>query len=65
MTELKDNKDTFGKTFQEIIFDIVEKYNYPVCFNFPIGHKEENYPVIIGAKINLEVNNMFSEMHYE
>ena len=65
ITGVKDNEISFGKTAYEIIQDITKEYNYPVCFNFPIGHGEKNHPVIIGAKINLEVNNMFSEMHYE
>ena len=64
MTELKDNDDSFGKTFEEIIFDIVKKYNYPVCFNFPIGHGSQNHPVIIGADITLEVKSDFVKMNY-
>ena len=64
MTELKDNEDSFGKTYQKIIFDIVKKYNYPVCFNFPIGHGFQNSPVIIGSYITLEVESDFVKMNY-
>lgn len=46
----------FGKTAYEIIRETVEEYNYPVCFGFPAGHIPENYPLILGANIFLEVN---------
>src|ERR1043165_7443526 len=41
-----DNQDTerpFGQTVEEIIWDKVQEYNYPICFNFPCGHQEVNY----------------------
>lgn len=27
----------------------------PVVFNFPVGHTNENYPLVVGAKVELEV----------
>jgi muramoyltetrapeptide carboxypeptidase len=38
MTEMKDNTVPFGKTAQEIVFDAVKEYNYPVAFGLPAGH---------------------------
>ena len=43
---------------------LVKKYNYPVCFNFPIGHGFQNSPVIIGSYITLEVESDFVKMNY-
>tara|TARA_B100001250_G_scaffold400162_1_gene410382 strand:+ start:478 stop:1404 length:927 start_codon:yes stop_codon:yes gene_type:complete len=65
MTGIKDNEKTFGKHPSQIIKDIIKKYEYPVCFNFPIGHTQTNHPVIIGLKIRLEVNDIFSSICYE
>lgn len=39
----------------ESIKKIVSKYNYPIAFNFPVGHVKENYPLIHGARVNFEV----------
>ena len=53
-----DNKDTerpFGKTVYEIIRDIIEEYDYPVCFDFPVSHSNENYALKIGVRYKLEV----------
>lgn len=55
MTEMKDNTIPYGKTAEEIIFDTVKEYNYPLCFNFPAGHIEKNMGLYFGKKAKLEV----------
>lgn len=45
----------FGKNADEIIRNLVEEYNYPVCFGFPAGHTGQNFPLIMGATIEMEV----------
>lgn len=55
MTDMKDNTIPFGKTVEEIIYDAVKMYDYPVCFNFPSGHIKDNYAFIHGEKIRLVV----------
>ncbi len=54
-TEMKDNTVPFGKTAEEIIIDAVKEYNYPVCFNFPAGHGEKNFPLYLGRKVQISV----------
>lgn len=55
MTEMKDNKVYFGKTAEEIIMDLVKEYNYPIITNFPAGHIIDNRALIIGRKINIDI----------
>ena len=64
MTGIMDNELPFGKNPFELILDIVKQYNYPVCFNFPIGHEKKNHPIIMGANIKLEVTASYSQIHY-
>ena len=64
MSNAKDNKIPFGKTAYQAISDIVEKYEYPVCFNVPIGHGESNYSIVVGAKIELEVTKNSAKIQY-
>ena len=56
MTEMKDNAIPFGKTAYEIIAEAVAEYNYPVCYNFPAGHIEDNRALIMGRKVKLDVS---------
>ena len=54
----------FGKNAEEIILELLEEYNYPVCFNFPAGHAAENFPLIMGATIEMEVTKQGSTIHF-
>ncbi|MDI1353984.1 MAG: LD-carboxypeptidase [bacterium] len=67
MTEMKDNSVPFGMTAQEIIWDAVKEYGYPVCFEFPAGHIETNIALYLGCKANLQVSPLgvkFSYLNY-
>lgn len=55
-TDIADTDRPFGKTICEIINDIVAEYNYPVCYNFPVGHGKENRALIVGVKHRLVVD---------
>jgi muramoyltetrapeptide carboxypeptidase len=55
MTNMHDNEIPFGKTAEEIILDIVSEYNFPVIFDFPAGHFDDNRALILGRKIELNV----------
>lgn len=55
MSDMKDNAVPYGKTAEEIILDAVKEYNYPVCFNFPAGHIEQNMALYLGKKAQLKV----------
>jgi muramoyltetrapeptide carboxypeptidase len=51
-----DPGDEFGKTVYEMVMEKVKEYNYPVCFNFPVGHIKENYALKCGVKHQLKVS---------
>ncbi|MFI5149664.1 MAG: LD-carboxypeptidase [Bacteroidia bacterium] len=48
MTDMKDNSIPFGKTAEEIIYDAVKEYDYPVCFGLPAGHTARNMALFLG-----------------
>ncbi len=56
-TEMKDTDRPFGKSVYEVIHEIVQEYDYPVCYNFPVGHCNENYTLKVGAKFLLSIGN--------
>ena len=57
ITGIPDDDPPFGKTIEEIIKSYVDEYDYPVCFNFPAGHIDDNMPVILGNQVTLDVSN--------
>ncbi|MDD3773043.1 MAG: LD-carboxypeptidase [Weeksellaceae bacterium] len=54
-TDMKDNPNPFGKTPYEIISAHIAEYDFPVCYNFPVGHIDNNMPLICGGRYRLEV----------
>lgn len=46
----------FGGTTYELIQGIVKKYGIPACFGFPVGHSEDNFPLIEGNEVTFSVN---------
>lgn len=54
-TETKDNEDPFGKTVEEIILEHTSEYDYPICFDFPAGHADDNRALPFGVKAELSV----------
>ena len=56
MTQMHDNDIPFGKNTAEMILDICSEYDFPITFNFPAGHLEDNRALILGRKVDLKVN---------
>ncbi|MBC7616523.1 MAG: LD-carboxypeptidase, partial [Pedobacter sp.] len=62
--EVEKEKIPFGQTPEEVIKDVIKEYHYPVCFNFPAGHIDDNRAMVLGAKVSLNVNEHKVEFKY-
>ena len=58
MSGMHDNKIPFGKTAYQIIYSIIAKYKLTVAFGFPIGHEENNLPIVVGERMRLHVTSL-------
>ncbi|MBW1298534.1 S66 peptidase family protein [Aquimarina litoralis] len=56
MTKMHDNNIPFGKNAEEIILDTVKEYDFPVAFDFPMGHIEDNRALVLGTEVSLSVS---------
>jgi muramoyltetrapeptide carboxypeptidase len=50
-----DEGEEFGKTLEEVVLEKVKQYDYPVCFDFPVGHQKNNFALKCGVKHKLIV----------
>lgn len=64
MSDMNDNAVPYGKTAQEIIKDTVAEYNYPVAFDFPAGHLNDNKALIFGEIAQLLVEKKQTMLIY-
>lgn len=61
MSDMNDNEIPFGKTAVEIIRETVEEYDYPVAFNFPAGHLNDNRAIVLGKKAAIRITDSGSQ----
>lgn len=53
---------SLGKELYRALADMVKEYDYPICFNFPVGHVTNNLPLIEGAEVELTVGKKSVEL---
>ena len=58
-----DPSEYFGHTIYDIISQKVKEYNYPICFDFPVGHQIDNFALKCGAMHQLNVTEAGSSLH--
>jgi len=54
-TDIKPNKQWQNKNYQDLILDVVKEYDFPIIFDMPAGHVDENRALILGGKVVLNV----------
>lgn len=62
-TEYEEDR-SLGKELYGALADLVKEYDYPVCFNFPVGHVTNNLPLINGAEVELNVGKKITELKF-
>ena len=50
-----DPGEEFGLTLEQIVLEKVKEFNFPVCFNFPVGHQFYNIALKCGMIHRLDV----------
>ena len=55
-----EDDPSMGCSVYETIRRAVEPYHYPVVFNFPAGHVEENMPLYLNAPVEIDVREDYS-----
>ena len=61
-TAVKDNDDPFGQTVEEIIWQTVKEYDFPVCSGLKAGHEDINLALTFGKEWELQVSEELSTL---
>lgn len=54
-SDIKDTIRPFGKEVEQIIAEVIEEYDFPVSYGFPVSHGKENLALKIGTGYKLKV----------
>lgn len=61
----KNEGNKFGLTLEEIILEAVEGTDFPVIFNFPAGHVDDNRALILGENVVLKVTDKKVKLKFD
>jgi muramoyltetrapeptide carboxypeptidase len=56
--ENKNYEESFDDFAYQLISERLKKYDFPTLFGFPNGHTLDNRPLIIGANIKMEIDDI-------
>lgn len=59
-----DEDERMKKNIQHIILDACEGYDFPIAVNFPAGHEDVNYPLILGKKVSFKVDKKGTSLDF-
>lgn len=65
MSRVRKNTTPWGKPIQQLILDVVAEYNFPVAFNMPAGHENDNRALILGRTIQFKVAKEGATIKFE
>jgi muramoyltetrapeptide carboxypeptidase len=54
MIEMNDNAVPFGRSVKTMITELLADSDFPIVFDVPVGHDEENISIKLGADCNFE-----------
>lgn len=54
--------DSYFSDAYSIIYLHIKDYDFPCCFNFPVGHCKNNYPLVCGSNYSFNVNAEFVQL---
>lgn len=52
-----DPGEEFGSILQNIVLDKLKDYNFPVCFDFPVGHQKNNFALKCGVQYQMDISS--------
>jgi len=53
MEQITEGEHVFNQTVEEVVMNVVGGYGYPVLFNFPAGHINDNRAIYLGRAARL------------
>jgi muramoyltetrapeptide carboxypeptidase len=56
MTKLRKNTTLWGTSIEQLILDALEAYDFPIAFNMPAGHEDDNRALVLGREVELKVS---------
>ncbi|WP_170244071.1 MULTISPECIES: S66 peptidase family protein [Bizionia] len=64
MTKMRKNTTVWGSSIEQLILDALSDYDFPIAFNMPAGHEDDNRAMILGQDVELVVGKDQSTLQF-
>ncbi|WP_299128585.1 LD-carboxypeptidase [uncultured Winogradskyella sp.] len=64
MSKLRKNTTLWGTSFEQLILDALEDYDFPIVFGMPAGHEKDNRALILGKTVVLKSSKLESSIRF-
>lgn len=65
MSKIRKNTTKWGSSIEKLILDALQEYDFPILFDFPAGHENDNRALIMGRTVTLNVTAKKSEVLFK
>lgn len=65
MTKIRKNTTPWGTSIEQLILDALSDYDFPIAFNMPAGHENDNRALILGRSIEMNVTESKTELIFK
>lgn len=65
MTKIRKNTTPWGTSIEQLILDALAEYDFPIAFNMPAGHENDNRAMILGRTVELKVSESKTELSFK
>ncbi|MFD2542695.1 LD-carboxypeptidase [Lacinutrix gracilariae] len=65
MSKMRKNTTLWGTSVEQLVLDALAEYDFPIVFNMPAGHEEDNRALILGRNATITVGKEKSTVVFE
>jgi muramoyltetrapeptide carboxypeptidase len=65
MSRMRKNTTLWGTSVEQLILDALADYDFPIAFNMPAGHEDDNRAMVFGRTVQLAVSSAQSTIRFE
>ena len=65
MSKMRTNTTLWGSSVEQLVLDALSEYDFPIAFNMPAGHEDDNRALILGRNVRLTVTKEGAQLNFE
>lgn len=65
ISKVRKNTTPWGKPVEQLVLDALSDYDFPIAFNMPAGHEDDNRALILGRTLRLDVKKTGSKLVFQ